>query len=343
MRVQHAQFIKGGSFRPAAVAAVVFVLAAFCGRLDAAESSKGASLADYPSRYIELTIPFAPGGGVDLFGRTVAQLLNDQKIVNRPIQVVNKPGAGGSVGMALMVQRKGDAYSLLGIAIHSVVTPLTLGTPHSYKDMTPIAKIFSEYQMMVVRTDSPIKSLKDVEAALRKDPGSLSIGGASLGNADHIAAALFAKSIGVDPTKINYIPYSGGESNPAIMGGHVDVGMGGLDLMAHVEAGRMRVLGITSPKRLGGRFQKLPTFTEQGYNVLNENWRGIFGPPEMPAPVVQYWKNALTKLVRTAAWKAELEKNQWVDTFEADGFRALLDKDHETYSALLKQLGLSKQ
>src|SRR5258706_4325629 len=214
MSSQKAQFIKG-SFRSVAMVAAAFVLAAFCGRLYAAEGRKGASLADSPSRYIELTIPFAPGGGVDLFGRTVAQLLQDQKIVSRPIQVVNKPGAGGSVGMALMVQRKGDAYSLLGIAIHAVATPLTLGTPYSYKDMTPIAKVFSEYQMMVVRTESPIKSLKEVEAALRKDPGSLTIGGASLGNADHIAVALFAKSIGVDPTKLRYIPYSGGESNPA--------------------------------------------------------------------------------------------------------------------------------
>lgn len=337
-------FKRDGSFRAAALIVAV-VLAAARGLSYGAENPKAvpAALGDYPNRYIELTIPFAPGGGVDLFGRTVAQLLNDQKLVSKPIQVVNKPGAGGAVGMALMVQRKGDAYSLLGIAIHAVATPLTLGTPYSYKDMTPVAKIFSEYQMMVVRTESPIRNLKDVEALLRKDAGSLSFGGASLGNADHIAVALFAKTIGVDPTKLNYIPYSGGESNRAIIGGHVDVGMGGLDLITLVEAGRMRVLAITSPKRLGGRFQNLPTFTELGYNVVNENWRGIFGPPEMPADVVQYWKNALTKMVQSAAWKAELEKNQWVNTFDSDGFRAALDKDNETYSVLLKQLGLLKQ
>jgi putative tricarboxylic transport membrane protein len=311
----------------------------------AADTAKAAAPlpADYPNRYIELTIPFAPGGGVDLFGRTVAQLLNDQKIVSKPIQVVNKPGAGGSLGMTLMVQRKGDPYNLLGIAIHAVVTPLTLGTGYSYKDMTPIAKVFSEYEMMVVRAESPIKSLKDIEAALKKDPGSLSFGGASLGNSDHITVALFAKSIGVDPTQLNYIPYSGGESNPAIIGGHVDVGMGGLDLITHVESGRMRVLAISSPKRLGGRFQKLPNFVEQGYDVVNENWRGIFGPPEMPPAVVRYWKTALGKMVTSAAWKAELEKNQWVNTFEADGFRAALDRDNQLYSTLLKQLGLLKQ
>lgn len=319
-------------------------LAIVCTSARAADAPRAGALpSDYPNRYIEFIIPFAPGGGVDLFGRTVAQLLNEQKLVSKQITVVNRPGAGGSVGMAQMVQRKGDAYTLLGIAIHAVVTPLTLGTPYSYRDMTPIAKIFSEYEMMVVRAESPIKSLKDIEAALRKDPGGLSFGGASLGNSDHITVAVFAKSIGVDPSQLRYIPYSGGESNPAILGGHVDVGMGGLDLITQVEAGRMRVLALSSPKRLGGRFKNLPTFTEQGYDVINENWRGMFGPPDMPAGVVQYWKSALTQMTQSAAWKAELEKNQWVNTFETDGFRASLDKDNANYGALLKQLGLSKR
>lgn len=299
-------------------------------------------LGDYPNRYIELVIPFAPGGGVDLFGRTIAQLLNDQKLVSRTIQVVNRPGAGGSLGIAQMVQRRGDPYALLGIAIHAIVTPLTLGTPYSYRDMTPVAKLFSEYEMIVVRSQSPIKSLKDVEAALRRDPQSLTIGGASLGNADHITIASFAKVVGVDPTRLNYIPYSGGESNPAIIGGHVDVGLGGLDLITHVESGRMRVLGISAPKRLGGRFQNLPTLVEQGYDVVNENWRGLFGPPQMPSAVVQYWREALAQMVRSPAWKNELEKNQWVNTFETDEFRASLDRDNEMYSALLRQLGLLK-
>lgn len=334
---------QGGRRRALArLGACGFALA--CPYTTAADAPRpGALPADYPNRYIEFVIPFAPGGGVDLFGRTVAQQLNGQKLVSKQITVVNRPGAGGSVGMQLMVQRKGDPYTLLGIAIHAIVTPLTLGTPYSYKDMTPIAKVFSEYEMMVVRAESPIKSLQDIEAALRKDPGALSVGGASLGNADHIAVALFAKAIGVDPIKLRYIPYSGGDSNPAILGGHVDVGMGGLDLITQVEAGRMRVLAISAPKRLGGRFRNMPTFAEQGYDVVNENWRGIFGPPDMPAGVVQYWKNALTQMVQSAAWKAELDKNQWVNTFETDGFRAALDRDNADYAALLKQLGLSKQ
>jgi putative tricarboxylic transport membrane protein len=332
---------KTGTIRAMAFIAAIALMAS-CGRSPDTDKAAAAAPSDYPRKYIELIIPFAPGGGVDLFGRTVARLLNDEKLVSKPIQVVNKPGAGGSTGMALMVQRKGDAHTLLGIAIHAVVTPLTLGTPHSYKDLTPIAKVFSEYQMMVVRSESPIKSIKDVEAALRKNVGGLTFGGASLGNADHITVAKFAQAVGGDPSKLAYIPYSGGESNAAILGGHVDVGMGGLDLMDQVAAGRMRVLAVSSPKRLGGRFKDLPTFVEQGYEVVNETWRGVFGPPEMPPDVVAYWKTALKKMTQTAAWKAELEKNQWVDTFESDGFRASLDKDNEVYGALLRQLGLSK-
>jgi len=160
---------RRGAFLFRAVLAGCLLAGMVNGQAQAAEAARTAALGDYPNRFIELTVPFAPGGGVDLFGRTVAQILNEQKIVNRSIQVVNKPGAGGSIGMTLMVQRKGDPYNLLGIAIHAIVTPLTLGTGYSYKDMTPIAKVFSEYEMMVVRAESPIKSLKDVEAALKKD------------------------------------------------------------------------------------------------------------------------------------------------------------------------------
>jgi putative tricarboxylic transport membrane protein len=220
--------------------------------------------ANYPAKAIELMVAFAPGGGVDLFGRTVAKVLTEEKIVNQRIQVFNKPGAGGELGMAEMAgPRRNDNHSLSAFALHVIYTPLTLGTPNSYKTLTPIAKIFSEYQMMVVRTESPIKSLKDVEAALRKDIGSLRFGGASLGNSDHIVVSKFAQLLGGDPTKVTYIAYSGGESNPAILGGHVDVGMGGLDLMDLVKAGKMRVLAISSDKRLGGDFKDIPTFVEQ--------------------------------------------------------------------------------
>jgi putative tricarboxylic transport membrane protein len=296
----------------------------------------------YPSKPIELVIPFAPGGGVDLFGRTVARILNDEKIVPQHIQVTNQPGAGGALGIASMVQRSGDPYSLLGIAIHILVTPITLGTPNTYKDVTPLAKLFADYEMLVVPTDSPIKSLKDVADALKKDPSSLRVGGASIGSGDHLTISRLAQSLGLDPALLTYISYSGGEANAAILGGHVDIGLGGLDLIDLVKGGKMRALAISSPKRLSGDFVDVPTFTEQGYDVVNENWRGIFAPPGQSPAVVKYWQDALTKMVQTDAWKKELENHQWVPAIETDTFPATLAKDDAMYRDLLKKLNLVK-
>lgn len=328
--------------RRLATALALAPLAPLTVRAARAGEAPRAALGDYPSRNIELIVPFAPGGGVDQFARTIGQLLADQNLLPRPVLTVNRPGAGGAIGMALLVQRKGDAYTLLATGMHPVITPLMLGTPHSYRNLTPIAKVYSEYTMLVVRNESPIRGLKDIEVALRKDASALTFGGASLGSPDHLAAALFARAAGAEATRINYIPYSGADSNSAVLGGHVDVGMGGLDLMTHVEAGRMRAFGVTSPKRLAGRFQKVPTFSEQGYDVVVENWRGLYGPPDMPLAVVQFWRDALGKMVQSAAWKNELVKNQWADSFNTDGFMASMDRDSLFYGALLKQLGLIK-
>lgn len=299
--------------------------------------------ANYPAKPVEMIIPFAPGGGVDLFGRTVARILNDEHIVPARIVVTNQPGAGGALGIAEMVQREGDPYSLLGIAIHIHVTPLTLGTQYTYKDVTPIAKLYSEYDMMVVRQESPFKTLKDVADALKKDPGSLKIGGASLGSGDHLSISRFAQTLGIDPAKLTYISYSGGEANAAILGGHVDIGLGGLDLMDIVQSGKMRALAVTSPKRLSGAFKDVPTYVEQGYDVINENWRGIFAPPGVPPAEVKYWQDAIVKMSKTEAWKKELEAHQWFSTVETDTFAPDLAKENEMYRNLLQQLNLVKK
>lgn len=298
----------------------------------------------YPSRPVEMVMVAAPGGGIDLFGRTVASVLNEEGIVPEHIQVTNLPGAGGSIAIAEVAQKRaGDPYALLGSALHVHLAPLTLGTPHSYKDLTPLAKLFSEYEVMAVRTDSPIKSLKDIEDALKKDPGSLKFAGGPIGNTDHITVAMFAQAVGADPTKVNFIPYSGSEINVAILGGHVDVGMGGVDLVDMAESGQMRLLGVSSAERLGGRAKDIPTFREQGYDVLLENWRGVFAAPGVEDSVKQYWIDALGKMVATERWKSELAKYQWADAFESgDAFVASLDAEHERYRELLGKLGLLK-
>lgn len=301
-----------------------------------------AAAQDYPTKPVELVLPASPGGGIDLFGREVARLLAEQGIVTQPIQVTNTPGAGGSIGIAQVVQRQGDEYTLFGSGLHVYLAPLTLGTPQSYKDLTPIAKLFSEYEVMLVPAESPIKSLKDLETAMKADPGSIRFGGGPLGNTDQITVALFAQAIGVDPAKITYIPYSGGETNAALLGGHIDVGMGGTDVVDMVTSGKMRALAISSKQRLAGGFADTPTFMEQGYDMSFDNWRGIFAPAGVSEAVVKYWQDALTKLVTSDVWKEELTKNQWTDAFETDTFPATLDHEYSLYESLLTQLGLKK-
>jgi putative tricarboxylic transport membrane protein len=310
--------------------------------MTAASLLPGAALAageDYPSKPMDLIIPFAPGGGLDLFGRTVARVLEDQKLVTVPIQISNLPGAGGSLGMAQMVQRAGDPYAMVTMALHVHLTPLMQGTPYSYKDMTPIAKLYSEFNLIVVRAESPIKSLDEIAAKLKEDPGSVSFGGATVGNSDHITISTFAMSLGIDPTKLTYVAYSGGESNAAILGGHVDVGLGGPDMMDLVDAGKMRVLAVSSPKRLTGRLADVPTFREQGYDVVFDTWRGLFGTKDMPDYAVTFWRDTLAKMVQTDEWKEELAKNQWVDAFDPN-FGETLDAEHERLRKVLSDLGL---
>ncbi len=152
----------------------------------------------YPLKEIQLIVPFAPAGGMDLFGRTVARVLNNEKIVSKRIQVVNMDGASGAIGIAEMVQRrKGDSYSLMVLSIHAHVTPAMMGTPYSYKHLTPIAKLYSEDLIVVVPAGSPLKNLNDLYE-LRKDVGRIKIGGASVGNSKHLVAAKFAQELGLD-------------------------------------------------------------------------------------------------------------------------------------------------
>lgn len=297
----------------------------------------------YPERPIEMIVPFAPGGGLDLFGRTVARVLTAEKLVKQTMQVTNMPGAGGALGMAEMVQRNDDAYSLCALALHVHLTPLMQGTQYSYKDMTDIAKLFSEYNLMVVRTESPIRNLKDVTDALAKDVSSLSFGGATIGNSDHITVCKLAQTVDADPTKLTYVAYSGGESNAAILGGHVDVGLGGHDLMDLVEGGKMRAIAISAPERLTGRMKDVMTFKEQGHDVVFQIWRGLFGPPHMPVEAVKFWKDTLGTMVKSDAWKAELAKNTWYDAFDTgEHFRASLDAEHEDLRKLLQSVKLIK-
>jgi putative tricarboxylic transport membrane protein len=214
-------------------------------------------------------------------------------------------------------------------------------SPVNLGQVTPIARLTSEWEVIVVPAQSPHKSLADLIRAFKDNPGKVSWGGGSAGGTDHILIGLIAKEVGVDPAKVNYVAFKGGgEAVAAILGGHVTAGVSGVGEFAEqVKAGKMRALGVSAPKKFDG----IPSFKEQGVNVELGNWRGIFGAPGISAQQ----RDALVKLVKSAtdtpAWKGTLEKMGWSSEFlGGEEYKKFLDEDTRRIATIIESLGLKK-
>jgi putative tricarboxylic transport membrane protein len=210
-------------------------------------------------------------------------------------------------------------------------------------DVTPLARLTGEYNIVVVPTKSPIKSLKDLMELVKKGPRAVSWAGGSAGGNDHMLAASIVQSAGVDPRQTNYIAFSGGgDSLASIMGGQVTVGVGGYsELIEQVKAGNLRALGISAVDRVGGI--DMPTLRDQGVNVTFSNWRGVAAPPKISKDQREAYLTLIEKVTASPSWKDHLEKNAWVSTYLAgDGFRAYIDEENKRVTELLTTLGLIK-
>jgi putative tricarboxylic transport membrane protein len=290
----------------------------------------------------ELTIvaPAAPGGGWDSTARSIQEVLQAAAIVPA-VQVENVPGAGGTVGLAQFANSKGDASKMLVGGLVMVGAILTNKSPVTLKDVTPLARLTGEYEVIVVPAASELKSMADLAAKLKADPGSVSWGGGSAGGTDHILAGLIAKAVGADVTKLNYIAFSGGgEALAAIVGGHVTAGVSGLsEFEAQIKAGELRALAISAPERLAGL--EAPTLKEQGIDVELANWRGIFGAGELEDADRAAQLEAIDKLVKSDQWKQILATRGWMDIYLAgDEFASYLEQEDTRVTAILKEIGL---
>lgn len=290
---------------------------------------------------IKMMIPANPGGGWDQTGRNLAVAMQSAGLISG-VQFENKGGAAGALGLAQFVnQSKGDPEALM-IGGMVMVGGLYLNrSPVQLSRVTPVARLTSEYEVIVVPADSPIKTMADLVARLKADPGKVSWGGGSAGGTDHILAGLIAKSVGVDPKRVNYVPFKGGgEAVSAIVGGHVTCGVSGLGEFAEqIKGGRMRALAVSSPKREEG----IPSLREQGIDVELGNWRGIFGAPGISAQQ----RDALVKLVKAAtetpSWKSTLEKLGWTGEFlGGEDYRKFIVEDTRRISAIIDSLGIRK-
>ena len=292
-------------------------------------------------RGLRIMVPNSPGGGYDVTARTAAKAMEEGELA-RNVEVFNLPGAGGTVGLGRLVSERGNDKLVMSMGLGVVGSVHTNNSPSSLQDTTPIAKLLEEPDIVVVAKDSPYKTVADLVSAWKADPGNVPVGGGSSpGGPDHLAAMLFAKGAGLTPKSVNYVPFDGGgELLASVLGGKVAFGVSGVgESRDQIEAGELRVLGVTSGERMEGIDG--PTLKESGVDVEFTNWRGIVAPPGISEVDQQRLIDLFTELQNTQQWKDALERNGWTKAFQTgDEFGEFLDAQNDQVANVLTELGL---
>ena len=290
---------------------------------------------------IKMMLPANPGGGWDTTGRALGKALQDAGVASS-VTYDNKGGAAGAIGLAQFVNgSKNDPNALMVMGAVMLGGIITGKPPVNLKQVTPLARLTSEYNVFVLPANSPFKNMEEVVAQLKKDPGSVKWGGGSRGSTEHIAAAMIAKAVGVDPAKINYVAFrGGGEAISAILGGNVTVGGSGVSEFAeYIASGKMKPIGVTSAQRLAGL--DVPTLKEQGIDVEIGNWRGVYGAPGLSKAQRDELIAKLEKATQSAAWKEALQKNDWMPAWLAgDAFATFVDQEFDSLQDTMSRAGM---
>lgn len=294
----------------------------------------------YALDQLYIMAPAAPGGGWDGTARAMQESLQGAGII-RSVQVENVTGAGGTIGLAQFVKKKGDSKALMATGLVMAGAILTNKSPVNFSHVTPIARLTQEWQAIAVLKNSDIKTVADLVQRLKTNPGAVSWGGGSAGGADQMTAGLFAKAVGADPAKINYVAHSGGgQAMATILGGHVTLGVNSAsEFQDQVQSGQLRYLAVSSDKRISGI--DAPTFRELGIDLVFSNWRGVVAPPGISAAERKALAEAVDRMVKSPQWKAILAKRGWLDAYMPTAeFEAFLANDRTRVEATLRSIGL---
>ncbi len=289
---------------------------------------------------LRIIAPAKPGGGWDGLARSLAEVMTAAGA--KGVTVENVPGAGGTVGLAQLVDQekgKGDVLMVNGLVMIGAI--LTNNSPVNLGMTTPIARLTGEYEVIVVPAASEIKTLADLSAKLKADTGAVAFGGGSAGGTDHILAGLVAKAAGGDVTKLNYVPFSGGgEALAAILGGHVVAGISGYSEWAgQIASGELRALAISAPGKQAGI--DVPTIKDGGLDVVLANWRAVVAPPGLDDAARKALLDSVDATVKSDAWKKVLADKKWTDLYLAgDDFAKLIEAENASTTEILKGVGL---
>ncbi len=296
-----------------------------------------------PTKPIQFIVPYAPGGGSDVLARSIGQVIQGAKLNPTPLIVVNQGGGSGTVGTTAVAQSPGNEFMLLTFISGQVAAPLVAGKgAATYKDLTLLANLAIDEQLVIVKADSPYKTIQDVVAAAKQKPGTITMGGTATGQEDQMCNRIFERASGIT---FRYIPFnSGGEVLTALLGGHVDVAWANpSEFFPQWEAKLVRPLAVAKDTRLP-KFPDTPTFKQAGYDVTFKMFRGIAAPPKIPTAVADYYENLMKRMSETPAWKEKyldqyMLSPAWMDSKE---FAAFVAKNEVDFKALLTELGLVK-
>ncbi|MCC7484657.1 MAG: tripartite tricarboxylate transporter substrate binding protein [Burkholderiales bacterium] len=299
-----------------------------------------------PQKNVELVVPNPPGGSNDKTARTIEHVWSAGRMLPATLTVVNRAGGGGSIAYTYVQQHAGDPHYLVVAGPALLTNNITGASKLHHSDLTPIAALFNDYTAFAVAANSALRTGKDLADRLRRDPKSVTIGFSPLlGSHNHIAAGVAMKAMGGAARELKVVAYKGSaDALPNLMGGHIDlVTTASGNVAPHVTAGRLRVLAITADRRLPGALADVPTWREQGVNVVFGAWRAIFAPKGITPQQAAYWAGLLKKATEVQEWQDDLRKNVWADSFvSGDAFRKELDQDYAEMKAVLTDLGLAR-
>ncbi len=298
----------------------------------------------YPSKTVEVVVPYAPGGGTDNLMRTITGIIDENKWSPVPLNVNNRAGGSGAIGYNYPINKKGDPHVIAGATPMIVSGKIEGRLPGNHRDaMTVLMIVAIDELMLSVRTESPYKTIDDFVKAAKAKPGGLTVGGTATLTEDHIFTYLFEKAAGI---QLKYVPFnSGGEVTAALMGGHIDAAVENPnEIVAQIESGKAKNLAVAAQKRLKDA-PDVPTFAEKGYKFYWEQMRGVVGPANMAPEAVKWWQDTLKKVVATPKWQNDYIKRNLLTPTDWTGDQALkyLDSLNTKYAEAIKGLKASQK
>ncbi|MFI0732792.1 Bug family tripartite tricarboxylate transporter substrate binding protein [Streptomyces sp. NPDC021225] len=295
---------------------------------------------------LRVLVPNTAGGGYDTTARTVAQVLEETGTAS-DVQVFNLPGAGGTVGLQRTVNERGNGRLALQMGLGVLGASHVLRTRVTVRQTTPIARLIEEPEAVVVREDSPYRTVGELVAAWKESPRRVTVGGgSSLGGPDHLFPMELAGTVGIAPRRVRYVAYDGGGGDllPALLDGRVDFATSGIgEFLGQIQAGQLRVLAVSGDRPMAA-LPGVPTLQASGIDLVFHNWRGIVAPPGISPADRERWIRALTALHTSRQWKAELTRHGWTDAFiTGDSFAAYLTRQDAVVAGLVARLGLDRR